>query len=157
MTGAAKPRRAAMIEAPTARLLLLAVWFGGFVINLGAIGWIYARGWVDPVNFKQAMHAVNDLYAPYLGAIALYYWGSRGSATLAADSAGRERVGAWLALAVSSVWNVAGAAIVVPLIRGGTIEDALGTMHDVIGIFSWLVAGAIGFYFGSTVDSAKRG
>jgi len=130
------------------RSILLWIWFGGFALALGALLFLYVRGWIHAASLRMGATQLNELYAPYLGAITLYYWGAKGTMTANGSSSGSR--GAALALTLSGCWNVLLLAFLVPPVLGtGAIEDALENLSGVVGGFSWLAAGAIGYYFGS--------
>lgn len=128
--------------------MLLGLWFGGFVLTLGAVFYLYARGWIHQESFQASAKQLNDLYAPYVGAIALFYWGARAEAPATAGRGGGGGGGFFLAFAVSGLWNLLVIALVVPLLFDvGTIEESLDNLRGIVGLFSWLVGGAVGYYF----------
>lgn len=129
-----------------ARQVLLAIWAFFFVINLAIVLYLYLDHWIESDNFDRAVNLVSALYAPYLGVMLLYYWGKR-----KARGATRDAPTAFvLALGATLVWNL----IVMVffgrlLVPSGTIEDSLAQIENLSKGFSWLVAGAIGAYFGT--------
>jgi hypothetical protein len=137
-----------------ARAALALLWIGGFLMGLGIVMYVYLRGWVERDSFLAAAKRVSDLYAPYVGVILLFYWSTRAD-TLQLTSA-RARTGVVLALLVSGLWNVLLLAFLTPLAFGnGSLTEAVDSASQLGGMLSWLVGGAIGFFFGTAVaDSA---
>lgn len=135
--------------AKSARATLLAIWFGGFAINIAMIFYVYARGWIEGSSLQGGVKQINDLYAPYLGGIAFYYWGTREDVKEAPQKKNAfDRTGFLFALGASTMWNAMILAFIVPFaLFGGTIEQVMDNLKNVIGIFPWLVGGAIGYYF----------
>src|SRR5206468_4119876 len=136
-----------------ARAALALVWIAGFLMGLGIVVYVYLRGWVERDTFLTAAKRVSDLYAPYVGAILIFYWSTRAD-TLQFRSA-RARTGAMLALLVSVLWNVLLLVFLVPLAFGnGSLTEAMDSAGQIGGMLSWLVGGAIGFFFGTAASSA---
>jgi hypothetical protein len=130
-----------------ARRLLVVGWFACFLVNLGMLLFFYVDGWILQDNFRAGLTQLSALYAPYLGAILAFYFSSRMKTPNAGDSAGT----AFLLAGVGSiVWNVMIVGLMARvLLFDGTIE---GTIRDMLffgSTLSWLVAPAIGFYFGN--------
>ena len=57
------------------RTILLALWFFFFLLNGGIIVFIYLQGWIGRDNLWAGLQQWNTAYAPYIGAITLFYWG----------------------------------------------------------------------------------
>ena len=129
-----------------ARTRLLLVWAGFFLLNLALVLYFYFDGWIEGDNFKAALQQLNASYAPYLGAILLYYFGSAQSPQPAGGG-----LPLHLALAGSVLWN--GLLLIFLLFL--PIEEAIAYIKDVGGLFAWLVAGAIGYYFAQTATAAE--
>ncbi len=129
-----------------ARKALLVIWLSFFVLNLAVVLFLYFDAWIEGDNFKVAMQQLNASYAPYLGVILLYYWGSAGSAPSV-----RTGVPLGLALVCSVLWN----ALLLVFLLARPIEEAVDNIKDVGVWFSWLVAGAIGYYFANSVATAE--
>ncbi|MCI0550941.1 MAG: hypothetical protein L0287_08295 [Anaerolineae bacterium] len=126
--------------ATTARRVLLFTWLGFFVLNLSVVLVFFLARWIEDDNFKAAVKQFNASYAPYLGAILLYYWGSAGKTSTVNTGLPLQ-----LALICSALWNI----LITMLLLMLPIEEALENITEVGGYFSWLVAGAIGYYFAS--------
>lgn len=121
-----------------ARRALLFTWLGFFVLHLVLVLSFYLAKWIEGDTFEDGLKQLNASYAPYLGAILLYYWSSAGkTSTVSAD------LPLQLALICSVLWNILLTVFLVFL----PTDEALKKMSDVGGYFSWLVAGAIGYYF----------
>jgi hypothetical protein len=125
-------------SATKARRALLSVWLGFFLFNLILVFSFYLAEWVEGDTLKEALKQLNAGYSPYLGAILIYYWSSASP-----TASVRSGLSLQLALACSALWNVLLTLFLVLL----PMEEALENIRDIGGGFSWLVAGAIGYYF----------
>lgn len=143
-------------SARSARATLTVVWVVFFVVEIGIVVYLRLGGWIEADYFREALKQLNELYAPYVGAILLYFWGSRSQAPEGdATRAGGRFV---LALGVTLLWNgLLLAFLLPPLLQAGFVDDALANMRDIGGTFTWLVAGAIGFYFATPAATPPAG
>lgn len=142
----------AHLSLARARTILVSLWVGCFVATLGATTYLYLDHWIERDQFLGVAKQLSDLYAPYVGAITLYSWGAR--RTDDAPDPARPAGSFTLALVLSGVWNLLVLALVLPVLPAlssaehpGKIEDAIENLRELPGMFSWLVAGAMGFYF----------
>ncbi len=130
-----------------ARRFLVLGWFACFLANLAILLFLYFDGWIMQDNFRAGLNQLSALYAPYLGAILAFYFSSRMKAGNSEDTAGTPFL---LAGAGSIVWNAVIVGLMARIVLfDGTIE---GTIRDMLffgSTLSWLVAPAIGFYFGN--------
>lgn len=136
------------------RKLLLFVWFLFFILNGAIILFIYLQEWIERDNFLAAIKQWNTSYAPYIGIILLFYWGSaKKKQALKTDET---RTAFYIALICSLIWN--GLVLVFllsPLLGTGAIETALENIKEIASMLSWLAAGAIGYYFANPVSKSK--
>ncbi len=125
-------------KTKNARKVLLSVWLGFFLVNVGMVLYFFFDGWIEMDNFKVAMTQLSAVYAPYLGFMLLFYWGKakKGAAL-------KTGLSFWLALVGSVLWN----GVIFLFIFFQPIEDAVANVRDIGGLLAWLVAGAIGYYF----------
>lgn len=131
----------------TARRSLLLIWWISLVLNIGSMVFLYAGEEIDWEEFWPAMQRINTLYMPYLGVITVYFW-SAGKPRARSGRSGASRTGAWLAIACSLLWNVMILLFTLRLLfLVGTIEDSMEAADKLGGIFVWLVAPALGYYF----------
>lgn len=130
------------------RKILLISWFFFFILNGGIIVFIHLNGWIQSDNFYMAIKQWNALYAPYIGAITLFYWGSsRRSLRLKPD---KTRIGFYIAIACSVLWNISIVIFLLPPLFGtGGIENAMDNINEITFSLSCLVAVATGYYFAS--------
>lgn len=136
----------------TARMFLLIIWFFFFVSNLSFIIYLYFDHWIEKDNFQEAMKQLNTVYAPYLGAITLFYWGITGKRKK--DEANKVGTAFTLAVFCSIMWNGIITFFVFPLVlQNGTIEESIENLQYIGGLLSWLVAGAIGYYFANPTQN----
>jgi len=139
-------------SARGARTLLTVVWVGFFLMNLSIILYVYQRGWIERDNFILGAKQLSDLYAPYVGGITIFHWSTKTEHSGIVSR--RSRTGFFLAFYVSLFWNGLLVAFLVPLALGhGDVTAALENTKDIGGMLSWLVGGAVGFYFGGPATS----
>jgi len=141
-------------SALTARKVLISVWFGFFIINLSVIFYLYLGRFIERDNFKIAIEHLSNIYAPYIGAITLFYWASLRKK----QSQKKEKAGTAFSLALicSVIWNGMLFLFIVPLIfQSGCIETSIENMKEIGAILSWLVGGAIGYYFASPTSASE--
>jgi hypothetical protein len=132
------------------RTRLAILWSAFFVLNLALATYFYFSQGIEADNYKKLLAELNTSYAPYLGAILLFFWTRRDAPRPSAPGKEPNRKLAFhLAFAFSLLWNLLIFLLLARLFLSGTIEDSLERMADFRGIFSWLVAGSTGFYFGT--------
>ena len=131
------------------RKILAFVWFGFFVINGAIILFLRLQDWIGRDYFFSALKQWNVSYAPYIGAITLFYWSSGKKKALGKSN--KNKTAFYLALACSVIWNVLIFIFLMqPLTGSGFIEDAMKNIEDIVFMLSWLVAGAMGYYFANS-------
>lgn len=141
-------------SSDNARLALMLLWILFFVANLSVILYLYLAREIEADNMRFAFKAISDLYAPYVGAITMFYWGARGSAH--SPAAKPASAPFFLALLVSGLWNLLVFVLMFRLLLGsGTIEDSVEQIAAIGGSLSWLVAGGVGYYFANTAGSGS--
>jgi len=128
------------------RTWLIVVWFFFFLASGAIILILYLRQWIEQDNFLAAFKQWSALYAPYIGAITLFFWGTAkkedDSKTIASKGA------FYLALVCSVIWNVVILLLLAhAFLWNGSIEESMKNMIEVAALLSWLVAGSIGYYF----------
>ena len=128
------------------RTWLIVVWFFFFLASGAVILILYWRQWIEQDSFLAAFKQWSALYAPYIGAITLFFWGT---AKKGDDSKITASKGAfYLALVCSLIWNMLILIFLAQAFLGnGSIEESMKNMTEVAALLSWLVAGAIGYYF----------
>lgn len=134
------------------RVALIFTWLGFFLINLAALFWLFFKHWVEHDTFVLALKQLSELYAPYVGSITLFYWSGRSPAGSPEPRLG---IGAVLALSASLLYNLLLTLLLVPVTMGAwKLEDAIQNLRDVASLLSWLVAGAMGYYFAVSAGPA---
>jgi hypothetical protein len=135
------------------RGLLAALWYGSFLLSVTVVLLVWARQDTLADKAVPALRALSGAYAPYLVALGLFYWkGPDGP-----QSHHREHAAARLRLAIAAslIWNGVVLFFLIPLpFQVGSIDDAIEAISLVGSTFSWLVAGAIGYYFVAPSKSA---
>lgn len=136
------------------RKVLLIVWFLFFILNGAIILFIFLQEWIERDNFLTALKQWNTSYAPYIGAITLFYWGSaKKKQALKTDGT---RTAFYIAFFCSLIWN--GMVLIFllpPLLGTGAIETSLENIKEIASLLSWLVAGAIGYYFANPISKSN--
>jgi len=128
-----------------ARKLLLMIWFVFFIFNLSAIMFLYSDNWIEKDSFQEAVKKLSTIYAPYIGTISLFYWGTVGKKKKMTNKVGTAFT---LALLCSLLWNgIITFFIFLLVMQYVTIEESFENIQYIGGLFSWLVAGIIGYYF----------
>lgn len=138
----------------TQRNTFLIFWFTAFLGSISIILYLYLDKWIEKDNFILSMKTINTLYAPYLGTIALFYFGKKGDQISDLQPTSNSRVQFYLALVFSIVWNFFILVFLLPLLfQKGNIEESIENIQNISSIFSWLVAAAIGYYFGNVTKT----
>src|SRR5688500_8237381 len=120
------------------------IWFGCLVINFFILIYLYLLEWIEKDNFLWALKELNLIYAPFIGAIALFYWG-HGKQTKSHPDI-NSKPSFTLAIATSIFWNaIPFSFLFLLLFQHGTIEDSISDVKDINAIFSWIASGAIGY------------
>src|SRR5258706_6453075 len=138
-----------------ARKMLISCWFGTFFAALATVLYPYSDGWIEVDSLKLALGGLNSLYAPYLGAIALFYWGGRRAE--AANETVQVGLSFGLALTGSIAWNLIILLFLAPLLfQRSTVQDALENIAYVCGILSLLGSGSVGYYFSDAAHKSAE-
>lgn len=128
------------------RTWLIVVWFFFFLASGAIILILYLRQWIEQDNFLAAFKQWSALYAPYIGAITLFFWGTAKKQDELKIAASKGAF--YLALVCSLIWNMLILIFLAHSFLGnGSIEESMKNMTEVASLLSWLVAGAIGYYF----------
>lgn len=131
-----------------ARKKLIILWFGFFVINILLILFLYFDKWILKDNFSMAFKVLNQLYAPFIGAITLFYWTKSKKKKQQVIEAGIPYI---LAFICSLIWNALIFLFILILVfKSGTIEASFQNIKEIGGMLSWLVGSAIGYYFANS-------
>jgi hypothetical protein len=127
-----------------ARLALLLVWSGFFVLDEALVVFYLCAGWIEMDNFTAALKQLSASYAPYLGVMLMFYWGK---AKKSVTGSGSVKTGLpfGLALICSILWN----SVISVLLLVLPVEAALANIKEIGALLAWLVAGATGYYFAS--------
>ena len=128
------------------RTVLWSVWFFFFILNLGIIMILYLQGYIEGDNLSAGFKQLNMIYGPYIGAITLFYWGSARGEKISLMA--ERKTTFVIALICSLLWNALILIFLLPPLLGtGGIETSLQNIKDIVPVLSWLVAGAVGYYF----------
>ena len=126
------------------RLVLTFTWVIFFVLNITIVLLLNFNHWLnDSKDFTFALTCINNLYSPYLGVILIYYWNKKSLTNYPFNT------GFYLAFIMSLLWNGMITILIGQLLLGqGDFNGNFELVKNLGGLFSWIVAGAIGFYFG---------
>ncbi len=136
-----------------ARKTLMWTWFGFFVVNLGVILTLYFKQWIESDNLWAAVQQLNSCYVTYLGVMAAFYLSQKATTPGQDQQAGMSFA---VAMAGSILWNMVVCGFMMRLVWGSTIEDTIKQIGFFGPILSWLVASAVGFYFGNSAASQNK-
>jgi hypothetical protein len=142
-----------MKKVKSSRFFVLLLWLLFFIANFFIIWRLWAGDWLNSSDdFMKALTVLNNAYSPYLGVILLFYWSKRKEKSPPCDLA------FFLAIILSFVWNLIIFILLGQMLYGkGEFNENLELIKNLTGLFSWLVAGSIGFYFGKdTHGTANR-
>ncbi len=134
-------------SSEAARRTLFLLWAGFFVTNAGVVFYLYFGNWIEKDNFHNALEVLGSTYEAYVGLMVAFYLGHviKPKPRVKDTYAGMPFV---VALVGSVLWNGAITAFILRLLLHlGTIEDAMRNVTFLASRLSWLVAGAIGYYF----------
>lgn len=130
----------------TSRKLLIVLWFCPFIINVALILYLKLISWIESDTLFQAIKTISYIYSPYIGAITLFYWSK--SRQSRQENADVNPTAIILALFCSFVWNGLIIALLLPIaFKGGDVIGSLENSRNISGVLSWLVSGAMGYYF----------
>jgi len=139
----------------TARGCLAAVWLIAPLVACGIPLTLFGRGTLGPDTVVGAVRDLGQLFVPFVGVVlAFVYQAHRAAAS------GRRQFAAGaviVALTTSVIWNL---VVLVPLIQAAagvlSFEAALRTASDLAGALSWIVAPALGYFFGGTQSRERH-
>lgn len=138
--------KSASISKSHNRTWLIVVWFFFFLASGAMILILYWRQWIEQDSFLAAFKQWSALYAPYIGAITLFFWGTAKKQDESKTTASKGAF--YLALVCSLIWNVVILILLAHAFLGnGSIEESMKSVTEVAALLSWLVAGSIGYYF----------
>jgi hypothetical protein len=119
------------------------------------LGYLYLRTvvWIDPDVSGQLLNSITGQYLPLVGAILGFYLGGRKS------THAERKIQAtpfYLAIGVSGLWNVVAVVFVLRACWDpNKSPDAVNGLSTVTPKLSWLVAGAMIFFFGKSPEAQE--
>lgn len=128
------------------RTPLSVLWASSFVLAI--IGVLYLR-WIvriGPTASSEFFDLVITQYAPYLGAVLGFQFAVRSTTSRKT----KDQVAPyWLAMAMSGLWNLVIVGFVMQAcLNSDMAPSAIKDVKAVVPKLSWVVAPAIGFFFG---------
>lgn len=126
------------------RQILLWIWLIFLLLDISVFLVLYFQKYIELVDLKISLKTINALFAPYLGAIIVYFFNNQENKTIT----GKNAIAGTLALVGSIIWNILIFIFLVPLLwLQGTIEDSLEIITNIGTLFVWLIAASLGYYF----------
>ena len=135
------------------RASLTLMWGASFALAI--LGYLYLRWvvWIDPDVSVQLLNSITGQYLPLLGAILGFYFAGRKSAYAEKKC---QAVPFYLAIGVSALWNFIAVGFVLrACMDSNKSPDALNGLGTVTPKLSWLVAGAMVYFFGTSEEERK--
>jgi hypothetical protein len=130
-----------MTAVTRVRLLIAAIWCGSLLVVLSVFSYLSVSDAIEYDKYKTALAASSSAYAPYVGALLAFYFAKRpGTVRSNLPAAALGAGGAILFNAVILL------RVVLLVFGKGTIDDALDLLQH--NGLNWIVAPAMGFYFG---------
>lgn len=128
------------------RTSLTVLWASCFMLAI--VGILYLR-WIvriGPTASSDFFDLIITQYAPYLGAVLGFQFAVRSSNLRNKED---PSVPYWLAMAVSSLWNLVTVGFVVQAcLSSDMTQSAMKDIKAVVPKLAWIVAPAIGLFFG---------
>lgn len=128
------------------RLSLTLLWSVSFVA--GMLAWAFLK-WIvsiGPEASASLLEQITSQYAPYLGAVLAFHFAARGAGK---PTQLRRSPSKYLALVMSALWNLLFLGFIAKACWDpNTTTEAADNIKVVIPKLSWIVAPAIGFFFG---------
>ena len=128
----------------SSRIVLLAIWFSFFILDITAVFYLYFIEWINQESLYSALTVISGLFSPYLGVMTVFFW----VVQLPDAEPATPYTGVILAIVSSLVWNIVIALFVLsPFFKDANIADALDGAERISHILNWLVSGFVGYYF----------
>jgi hypothetical protein len=132
------------MNAARSRIVLIALFLTSLALSIVVIAVVYLRGGIYANHLQQLMLAVLAVYSVPLGTILGGMFGERGMRA--------NRIAApafWVALTVSLLWNLLllVRVVIFGVARDDSVEDFAGYLTTVSAASSFLVVGALAFFF----------
>jgi len=129
----------------TARGSLAALWAVCFALALVATLYLRWGIGISSDYFKETIELVSGQYAPFLGAVLGFYLSSKRKEELVPDGNGAF----YLAVLMSALWNVVILGFLGRVTMNlTTVDESNKDVLSVLPKLSWIVAPAIGYFFG---------
>lgn len=127
---------------------LTMIWVGAFILSAAIPVALYMRGTVGPESAVDAIKQTGAAFVPYVGLILSYVFARGRSRAGARRHANRLAI--VTALTTSIAWNLAVLGPLALTLNGESyLEDATSQMRELSSYLSWLVAPALGYFFGA--------
>jgi hypothetical protein len=147
------------ISIHKATLALTVLWGGCFALGLAVLGILFFANAITPAKIPEFLRQLSAIYAPYLGAMLVYFFATRKKKQKSPDL---NRLSFHLAFVTSALWNLVVLCLLfraLEVLRDAhsdlTINSALSIARDSAACLSWIASPAIGFFFAkpSTEDN----
>jgi len=136
------------------RTSLTCLWVAGFVISI--LGYFYLD-WhvgIGPESKSQLFESIVNQYAPLLGAVVGFHFAHQAKEKAAKTTPSRTAL--YVAITMSGLWNLLAVGFVVrACLDPDKTPDAISGVGSLVPKLSWIVAPAIGFFFGKSPEGGK--
>jgi hypothetical protein len=129
---------------------LTLLWGASFALAM--LGSLYLRlvARIGPDASARLFELIIAQYAPYVGAVLGFHFAA---GVVSKPQAKRQVVPFRLAMAMSSLWNLVTVGFIVQAcLNPDLTEDAANDIKAIVPRLSWVVAPAIGFFFGKPAE-----
>ncbi|MGO8786513.1 MAG: hypothetical protein ACLQVL_03900 [Terriglobia bacterium] len=130
-------------------------WLWGASFTLAMLGYLYLRCVVriDSDVSSQLLNSITGQYLPLVGAILGFYYAGRKSTQAAKKG---QAIPFYLAIGMSALWNLFALVFVLHACWDPNMSpDAVKGLSTDTPKLSWLVAGAMIFFFGTSPEAQK--
>ncbi|MGB8889002.1 MAG: hypothetical protein WCC87_19900 [Candidatus Korobacteraceae bacterium] len=134
-----------------ATIVLATLWIFFFLLSLAVPLWLFFLGAIEQPAFTVALDGISALYVPYLGAVLAFYFATRNQPSRAVT----RQPTFVIALVVSAVWNIIVCSFIIRIPLGlMPIEEGIKVAGESGARLSWVVAPAMGYYFGKSGETS---
>jgi hypothetical protein len=136
------------------RTSLTWLWAAGFVISM--LGYLYLD-WhvgIGPDSKSQLFESIVKQYAPLLGVVLGFHFAIRAKGKAARTTPSWTPF--YLAITMSGLWNLLAVGFVVrACLDPDKTPEAISGIGSLVPKLSWIVAPAMGFFFGKSPEGEK--
>ena len=125
------------------RLMIFLIWAAAFIIILTFIFIKYAvMKHIEWEDFEKTLLALSDLYAPYLGAITVFYLTQNNK-----NQSNHHSTAFIVGISVSLIWNLLLLVFGLLFLFEQIFLNNFLKGINILGHLSWILAGLMGYYY----------